>query len=272
MHPIRLITLILTLCFPMAALAEELPLYASFTDTAGKTQSPCPAQTKGVGVLLAIGQSNAANYGKRKFTTQYPQKVLNYYEGKCYVAASPLLGSTNRFGEFITPLADLLIKNRTYQSVIIISSAVGGSEIARWQQGHDLNNELLTILKGARKDYQPTDILWHQGESDLTLSTAEMGYMRSFHSMLASLKESDVNAPVFIAIATRCSQPQWDADNPVATAQRKLIDNQTIFLGANTDALVPPQDRQPDGCHFTESGQLKVAKAYAAAITKAHRQ
>jgi hypothetical protein len=47
-----------------------------------------------------------------------------------------------------------------------------------------------------------------------------------------------------------------------------LIDNKTIFLGVNTDELVEVKDRY-DTCHFSESGQIKTAKALANSIRAA---
>ena len=74
-----------------------------------KVQVSCPPQTEDMAVLLAIGQSNSANYAEKKFTTEYPKQVFNYFEGKCYIASSPLLGANNEEGEFITVLADRIL-------------------------------------------------------------------------------------------------------------------------------------------------------------------
>src|SRR5262249_13324511 len=66
------------------------------------------------------------------------------------------------------------------------------------------------------------------------------------------------------AIATRCGT--WKAGSQTALAQQQLVDNDKIFLGANTDVLLGKADRMPDGCHFSQSGQEKTAKSYAEAI------
>jgi len=87
----------------------------------GKTAVPCPAQTADMAVILAIGQSNAANHASTRLTTRHPEQVFNLFDGKCYVAASPLLGATGEGGEFLTPLADRLIDDGAYKTVIIIA-------------------------------------------------------------------------------------------------------------------------------------------------------
>ena len=97
-------------------------------------------------MLLVLGQSNAANHAQKRFTTRYPNHVVNYFGGKCYVASSPLLGATGQGGEFITLLADLLISNGTYKNIVIIATAVEGSPISRWVRHGDLNESLIVLI------------------------------------------------------------------------------------------------------------------------------
>jgi hypothetical protein len=76
---------------------------------AGKTEAPCPKQTQRTAVLLIAGQSNAANNAAQRHETRHPDRVLNFISGRCYVAASPLLGSTGYAGEPWTLMADELV-------------------------------------------------------------------------------------------------------------------------------------------------------------------
>jgi hypothetical protein len=235
-----------------------------------KTEVACPPQTNDMGVLLAAGQSNAANSGEKKFTTAYPRNVFNYFNGKCFVAASPLLGAFGEDGEFLTPLADALISKDVYKSVIIVASAIGGTQIQRWQRDGDLSVMLLHTITGLQRRYHITDVIWHQGESDALNFTPTSNYIRSFLSLRSFLTEHHVIAPMFIAIATHCAQNNWTATNPVARAQRQLIDNKGVFLGADTDALLTDADRKSDGCHMSERGQIKTATTYAENIALFH--
>jgi hypothetical protein len=234
----------------------------------GKKEVACPPpQAQETGVLLVLGQSNAANYGQRKFTTQYPQNVVNYFNGRCYVASSPLLGATGHGGEFITPLADELIATGTYKHIVIIAAAVGGASISRWGRHGDLNKSLIARVKKVQQEFPITEVIWHQGETDTVYITDPKVYAASFRSLVDTLTEQSVTAPIFISIATRwChAKDRWNAVNPVASAQATLIDNKRIFLGVDTDTLVDLKDRF-DTCHFTERGQLKTAKALADSI------
>lgn len=238
-----------------------------------KREVECPPQTATTAVLLVIGQSNAANGAERRVKTRFPDRVLNYFDGRCFVAASPLLGSVGTEGEFITLLADNLIANGTYKSVMIVAAAIASSEIARWQKGGDLNQMMLSTVISFKTRYKITDIIWHQGEGDYLLGTSGQAYAASFHSMRKSLTDIGVTAPIFISVSTFCgSGDKWKSDNPVAQAQQLLTDPKTkILLGANTDQLLGIADRRKnDQCHLSESGQRKTASAYAGAIKEFH--
>ena len=234
-----------------------------------KKEITCPKQNKDTAVILAIGQSNSANSGEKKFATQYAENVINYFNGKCYIASSPLLGAGGNEGEFITPLADRLVESSAYKYVIIISSGIGGTPISRWQRDGDLNEMLLTTIRNIRSKYKITEIVWHQGESDFINHTSAKNYVKSFKSLFKTLSENKVNAPIFISIATNCEPvAAWNRGNPTAIGQQKLIDNKKIFLGADTDTVLTKLDRRPGNCHFRESGQLKTATSFATAIRK----
>jgi hypothetical protein len=237
----------------------------------GKIEVACPKQDKNTAVLLVIGQSNAANHGEKKFLTKYPSKVFSYFNGKCFVASSPLLGASGIDGEFITPLADKLIDNGDYKSVVIIASAIGGTPIKLWQKGGDLNSMMLAVLAEVGSKFKVTDVIWHQGETDFSAKTATEKYKDSFNSLLKTIRSKDnLMPPVYYAIATKCGPaPDWTANNPIAEAQRSLANSKyNIYLGADTDNLLLKEDRSLGQCHFSEKGQLKTAEAFAKAIHK----
>ena len=247
--------------------------FGRLTTYPNKSQVNCPTQTDQTAVLLVIGQSNSANHAEKKYTTENPKKVFNYYQGKCYVASSPLLGASGEEGEFITPLADKLIANGTYNLVVIISSGIAGNPISRWQKDGDLNEMLLETLEEVKSKYKINNIIWHQGESDFISSTSAKVYANSFHSLMNTIEIKGVKALTYIAVATKCGlNATWTNDNPTAIGQKSLIDNKNIFLGANTDTLLEKIDRKMgDDCHFSQSGQDKTSSAFAEAIAKSKK-
>ena len=234
----------------------------------GKTETPCPPPTARTAVILAIGQSNIANHASIRVATRHPKTVLNYFDGKCYVAGSPLLGASSDGGEFLTLLADRLIDDAVYRSVIIVPAGIGGTPIVLWQRNGQLNDMLLRTVEGLPPGYQVTQVLWQQGESDFLLATPPADYVASFRSLVEVLAENGVDAPLYISISTKCGP--WTANNPIAVAQRSLIDGRRVFLGVDSDGLLGTKDRFDD-CHLSESGQRKTAAAYAEAIKRSRR-
>src|SRR5262249_27063919 len=150
-----------------------------------------------------------------------------------------------------------------YKKVVLVPAAIGATSIGRWRKGGDLNDMLRGVIDGLRPDYKVTQVVWVQGENDWIEVTPGDVYARSFASLLETLPD----VPVFIAIATRCTGI-WQADNPIAQAQRKLVDNRRVFLAADFDSLLSDDDRRPDRCHWLEMAQRKAADSYAAAIER----
>ena len=103
-----------------------------------------------------------------------------------------------------------------------------------------------------------------KASSDVANATTSEAYTAAFASLVASLTENGVAAPIYTAVSTRCNT-SWNADNPIARAQRSLAQDKRVHVAADTDALLAPEDRD-DTCHLSESGQRKVATAYARAI------
>ncbi len=237
------------------------PTFGRLISYPGKQSVVCPVQTSRTRVLLIVGQSNAANKGGQRYASTQGAKVINFYQGNCTVAQSPLLGSQGGNGEYWTPLGNALIDTGADQ-VILIPTAVFATPIRRWASGGDLNRMLLATIDGVKAKYRVTDIVWDQGEEDLSAKTDGADYFRLFHSMLGSVRAHGVSAPIFVSIATRCSLADWSSINAIADAQRQLPDaGQGIFAGIDMDGMMGPLDRYDD-CHLAASGQIKAAAAW----------
>ena len=234
---------------------------------AGKIEAPCPKQTRRTAVLLIAGQSNAANSAAQRHSTRYPDRALNFIGGRCYVAASPLLGSTGFAGELWTLLADQLIDAGAFDHVILAPVAVGASNVAQWAKGGALNASMIPLLQDLTTHYRVTHVLWHQGESDFALKTDPARYKEQFLSFVETLRVNAVDAPIFVSTATRCL-PGWSEPNAIETAQRDLASIKPAFEpGVDTDKLLEAQDRYDD-CHFADSGEVKTARAWAAILAQ----
>jgi len=232
----------------------------------GKIEITCPIQNEGTAVLLLVGQSNAANYQGQRYQS-VDDRVVNFVDGRCYRAASPLLGADGQEGETWTLLGNRLVQSGLYRTVILIPAAVGGSSIRRWADGGDVNAMLVAVIGAVKARYTINAVLLDQGATDFTLGTTEDQYRSDLKSMIDSVRAQGVHAPFFI---TRCSVggPNWAEDNPVARAQASLADSRdAIFDGPNTDRDITQLDRY-DGYHFGASGQEKFADAWMRLLGK----
>lgn len=234
-----------------------------------KTATPCPPQTERTAVLLLLGQSNAGNHGGQRFASRHAAKVVNFYNGSCFVAASPLLGSDGTQGEYWTLLGNLLIETGTFDQVVLAPASISGSLVERWAPGGDLHPAMQETVTGLQKTgYRITHTIWHQGEVDYVVGTSEADYRRRFLSLVDSLRARKIAAPVYVSIASKCLEAvnggtlTHTADNPVTRAQAKLPDAKAgIRPGVNTDAMLDDLDRHDD-CHFGASGEQKAAEAW----------
>jgi hypothetical protein len=253
-HPWQVFRLKMLVYASLSGQPIETDPFGRLLSYPGKTEIPCPNQDESTAVLLVSGQSNAANAQGKGYQSADDQ-VLNFSQGRCYRAASPLLGADGQKGESWTLLGAKLVRSGVYSRVILIPAAVGGSPVSRWAEGGDLNAMLTEVIRAVKGRYTITAVLWDQGATDFALRTPEDRYRSDLKSLIDRIRSEGVTAPFFIA---RCSigDKDWTEDNPVARAQASLSDDKTIFDGPNTDHDVTRADRY-DGYHFAASGQEK---------------
>lgn len=228
-----------------------------------KTEVGCPKQTERTMVLLISGQSNSANHGGQRYASQYGDKVLNYFDGKCYIAKSPLLGATGLEGDSWTFLGNLLIQQGVADQVIIAPTGIAGSAISQWEVGSPYQQMLQSSAQKLLSQYRVTHMLWHQGETDYGKHTSQADYEKLFTGIADALRQQGMDAPIYVSQTSQCwMDANWRADNPVTQAQRALVNPQKkIFAGVNSDALMGELDRF-DNCHFSGTGQEKFARAW----------
>lgn len=237
-----------------------------------KQPAPCPRQTDRTAVILAMGQSNAANHAGQRFASRHGERIVNFFNGECFVAGSPLLGATGMHGEYWTESANALLDSGAYDSVVLRVVAVAGVEISRFARDGDLNPLVAAAAADlARGGYRVTHALWVQGESDALAATSADDYQARFLSVLGTLRaaQSDPRLRVFVGVATKCLlfRP-YDPQSPVALAQKLLGESGgPLRAGVDSDALLSPLDRYDD-CHFAGSGAEKAARAWAELIVK----
>lgn len=222
-------------------------------------------------VLLVFGQSNAANYGQEKYTCT--EEVYQFHEGRFYPAADPLLGANNVRGSVWGRLADLLIESKRARRILIVPVAVGLTRIDQWAPGGEHHDKLMHALQQLQEQDILIDLICcHQGESDNLHNTTRSDYVASFESLLSSLQEKGVDAPLFLAIASyqpgkeALTQKSLGCDTSIQNAQKQLIaQHEQLFEGANTDQLIMAHHRY-DGVHFSVTGLQQHASLWLEAI------
>ena len=238
-------------------------VFHRLTKYPNKTEVSCPKQTERTMVLLISGQSNSANHGGQRYASQYGDKVINYFDGKCYIAKSPLLGATGLEGDSWTFLGNLLVQQGVADQVIIAPTGIAGSAISQWEVGSPYQQMLQNSAQKLLSQYHVTHMLWHQGETDYGKHTSQADYEKIFMGIANALRQQGMDAPIYVSQTSQCwMDANWRADNPVTQAQRALVNpEKKIFAGVNSDALMSELDRF-DNCHFSGTGQEKFARAW----------
>jgi hypothetical protein len=213
---------------------------------------------------VTLGQSNAANSGQGLYAPKHRVDNFNLYDGKCYNAVEPLLGPTGQGGNFATRLADMLIERRLADRVVLAPIAMGGTTVEQWAIEGLFNRRIAASI---RRLYDagltPDFILWHQGEGNAARGDVNgRQYRKNLLEVVASFRSYSINAPFFVALATRCGEAVHPNAVNVREGQRTTTIGQLgIFAGPDTD-LIGTEHRY-DACHMSESGLILHATAWA---------
>lgn len=203
-------------------------------------------------VAVILGQSNAANSGDQMTSG----KSINYYQGRCYLAEGPMLGTSNDGGSMWPLLGDKLTK---FDHVIFITAAVDGSGIDEWATG-DLAAWLDTSLTRPAP-YTATHFLWDQGEADR--GHPEQQYIAALRIIIAKTTAVYPQSQFWITLtSTYHGMPE---DVNIRQAQKDLVDGVGVFQGPDTDQY-GPEFRRSDNVHFNTAGQNAIASDWAALL------
>ena len=222
-------------------------------------------------VIFAFGQSNSANYGQTKYECQ--EEVYNWFNGKIYKAKDPLKGASGNKGSVWTRLADKMIRYGVSKKILIVPIGIGSTRISQWSTNGEYHNLITKTINDLKiRKIEIDYIFWHQGESDNLFNTSLETYISEFENIRTTLRNNDIKAPIFIAIATyhpnenSIKNKQYGCDTIIQNAQKNLIEKfPDIFLGANTDILDKGYYRH-DGVHFSVIGLEKHAELWIESI------
>jgi hypothetical protein len=214
--------------------------------------------------ILILGQSNGANSGAASHVPSRHVFNFNLFDGNCYVARDPLLGTTELRGNFATRMADMLIEKAAFDNILLAPISVGGSRIEDWTTGGVRHRRLQVAIRRAMdRGISFTHVLWHQGESNAGPDADKDLYVACFQDIRAALRAYGVLAPIYVAQASVCRAPPNDI---IRSAQRALVDSALgIFSGPDTDTI-------GFDCHMAKSGLIKHAKLWAEILLAAENE
>jgi hypothetical protein len=216
-------------------------------------------------VLVAIGQSNAANHGQIRAIVNEPVTV--FADGNCGLARDPLPGGTGEGGSIWSALPTKLKLAGVERPVLLVVVAVDATSIFEWaEEGSELRAKLLRELAALKTfGLTPDWLLWQQGESDSKLGTPPEMYRERLRALARSLEASGVHAPWLLALSTVCNS---GSSTPLRDSIRELAKADARFrLGPDTDSLVGPEFRA-DGCHFSAHGLDTAAQLWSETLNR----
>jgi hypothetical protein len=257
----------------MALKYHLFPESIGYSDVSARNQVPCTAISgRGVMVALAFGQSNSGNHGETLYRPQMP--VYNFYRGLCYLAQDPLPGATGDRGSVWTRLGDLLVRQGLYEKVVFITIGVGSTVIEQWTKGGYLHPRIVHAVKETRaKGLKITHLFWVQGGSEKRTKgdpDNKKNYKKNFLTMLASIRNMGVEAPIYVAVSTYNG---IDSNSDIQEVQRELADPENkIFAGPNDDQLYRDRANHWEEVHLSGQGLERCAGAWLAAIRKAEKK
>lgn len=208
-------------------------------------EKDCP---KTATAFFVSGQSNAANYAKNE--EEVSDKVFYYFDGKCYLAKSPILGGTVGSDDyFYNPFQQVAIdySKRTGENVIISVFAVGGSSIQKFSKSGIFHESLVAQYREFDSRFSVKYFLWQQGETDAIGKMSREEYQTHWNSIVESLQ---IQSKFIMARSTHCSN-LTDYVNPIGIFQEQ-------FYGPNTDTLATLEYRY-DNCHFDVAGVKRLS-------------
>ena len=223
----------------------------------------------GLGVLVFFGQSNFSNVNP---TTYVPVNsnvfVLSAVDGSIYTNSSPTIGTSTSsavagVGCTAIRIADTLITNGNFTSVIVLDSALGGTAISPTWSADSLGMIRVSFAQLAAHGLTPNAVIYGQGESDTGAGTSQAAYAAGLVSFVSNVRATGYAGPIFIA------HQSWNlgsTSSNVTNAQDAAVNHGAgIWAGPNSDAF-GATDRQADNTHFNDAGAALYASAWVTSL------
>jgi Carbohydrate esterase, sialic acid-specific acetylesterase len=232
-----------------------------------RVERPCLPAGESTAVIVALGQSNAGNYGMGRYAATEAVDNFDPDTGRCFAATDPLLGADGSGSSFLTRLGDLLVQSGRFKRAIVVSIAVGGASVYDLASIH-LHRIDNLIAKLRKADLTPTYILFEQGETDAMQNATEPEYLASLTTLVKKFRSEGYEAPFFVALSTKCDEVHPKNRRVIRIAQAAAVNpDLNIRRGPDID-MIGNSGRVQGHCHMNEIGTLAQAGLWAAFIVQ----
>jgi len=223
---------------------------------------PTPETTH---VILTLGQSHLSNSAEAPGIEAGENAYnLNWWDGRCYKAKDPLIGTDGRLANVGTRIVRNVIGGGAYKHVVIVPISIGSSRIEQWVPGGDLHHKIpVAIWQLAKQRLKPDTIIWWQGAANSPDNDpGGERYKTNLVALIKSLRDSAPNADIFITPSTTCG-PIMDHAVDIRSAQKAAVSPaERVFQGPDMDAL-GKEYRDQKECHLNERGAEEAARQWA---------
>lgn len=229
----------------------------------------------GVGeVFLIAGQSNSTNYGEEQLPSLDDQ--VSAFDGVVWsLAADPMPGvQDDSQGGSPWPLFGHLVREAVGVPVGIASAGYQGTSLAEWQPGAQRPHtagpiELYAALRqriGSMGCVRA--ILWHQGETDAEIGTAQEQYVAWFARLSTALAhDTGCDAPWLVAHTTYLPRNQIPRRVAIRAAQAEIWECGLALPGPETDDMLGTLRHSADFKHFSRAGLEEHARRWFDAVS-----
>lgn len=254
-------------------------------DSAKPTAVTTSTNKWGVGVVIAlIGQSNMANF--QTTASKYPlgSSSVVEYEGNVFrrvgnindalppntLFGSGGYGTSTNVGSRADGYVYLgnLVSSGLNVPVCLVERAVGGSQIASWMTGQTNWNNFAAAATAAGGDFEV--VLWLQGESDNSMSKANMlTRLSALHSQLRAYtgrNDQQLNFGIIsLGPVSLDSSYSGNSDSKFGVIRSAQVQYANSNSGSFfvTSAL---DNRAGDGVHISSEGFARIGRRYAKSV------
>jgi len=255
----------------MSDVADIILNYLDGVDTVGNavevTVTNVPGEQNSEVLVFALcGQSNMSGRGipeKEDMTAH--SRVKKWKDGKLEVAIESIHGFDGR-GEGVGPglaFGKFLASRLQGATIVLVPTAVGSTNLAKWAPGKDLYNNAISQTKQALENIpnaKLAGVLWAQGESDSSSSKTAKKYGRKFAELIASFNK-DVGVEVPWVAAELCDGLD-KCTAMKATHWRKVNEG---IRSCNVTVVPTAGFTTIDTLHYDSKSQREFGKRFAEA-------